>query len=345
MVKRMGENQNSDGELVSSDETGVSGATELGLDSDVEGADIEALARKSATEAAARGICNAPALLQKEKDIAYCSEDAKRVPWIETLLIEGISFPKTVRAVDGVKLEIAFSTTASAAVREAYRRLRIMKVPASRPRDSHAAIASDSQTHRLSKKEVDQQRRTMAVENLKQAKLTKKLLTRGQKKANAKARKRELVAERNKETGQAGNLKDRSKLDKVADEDDAIDKTGKGKSKGKKRDHEESEGASGKANNLCNQFRDSGTCKFGAACKFSHDTGGDKGKGKGTRSERKQAAKDAKVAKGKGMGKSKGKGKGDSEGHESDKTDIKKGKGKSKAKGGSPKIVDIQDVG
>ncbi|CAK0851677.1 unnamed protein product [Prorocentrum cordatum] len=129
---------------------GKAEATAL-ADSDVEEADIAALARASLKEgevilgegsgqqgglvdlevADKRGICNAPALLQKLSDIEYkVPEGAKRVPWVDTLAIEDQqTLPSDVKSKDGVKLESMFVGLATNAVKEAYRRLKVRPGP------------------------------------------------------------------------------------------------------------------------------------------------------------------------------------------------------------------------
>merc|ERR1712146_562313 len=81
-------------------------------------------------------------LLSTAKNIEYKPpEGAKRVPWIDTLTIESSSeIPKNISAKDGVKLEGAFLSMAADAAKEAYRRLRVMKVPCTRPSDFYAEM-------------------------------------------------------------------------------------------------------------------------------------------------------------------------------------------------------------
>eukprot|EP00913_Durusdinium_trenchii_P017053 g16038.t1 len=96
-------------------------------DSDIEEADIEALARSKLNSGeyilgeepkldqdkdyeVQDRICIAPLLLQRQSELEYkVPEGAKRVPWVDTMAIDGqTELPKGVTAKDGVKLESIF---------------------------------------------------------------------------------------------------------------------------------------------------------------------------------------------------------------------------------------------
>merc|ERR1712146_666100 len=116
-------------------------------------------------------------MMQKLQDIEYkVPEGAKRVPWVDTLCIDGWKeVPKDVKAKDGVKLEGAFMELANEAVKEAYRRLRVMKVPASRPSDFYAEmLRTDSQMFKVRERAAEEQRRIKIVEQRKQNQANKK---------------------------------------------------------------------------------------------------------------------------------------------------------------------------
>merc|ERR1719253_1443204 len=123
------------------------------------------------------GICNAPLILQKVKELEYkVPGDAKRVPWIDTLCVDGWKeIPKDVKAKDGVKLESAFMDLAMDAVKEGYRRLRVMKVPASRPSDFYAEmLRTDGQMFKVRERAAEEQRRIRIVEQRKSSQSAKK---------------------------------------------------------------------------------------------------------------------------------------------------------------------------
>merc|ERR1712146_216166 len=116
-------------------------------------------------------------MMQKLQDIEYkVPEGAKRVPWVDTLCIDGWKeVPKDVKAKDGVKLEGAFMELANDAVKEAYRRLSVMKVPSSRPTDFYAEmLRTDSQMFKVRERAAEEQRRIKIVEQRKSASAAKK---------------------------------------------------------------------------------------------------------------------------------------------------------------------------
>merc|ERR1712060_218261 len=109
---------------------------------------------------------------------------AKRVPWVDTLDIAGQQgVPKGVSAKDGVKLESTFLKIAGDAAKEAYRRLRVMKIPCARPDDFYAEMMRpDSTMLKVRERATEEQRRIKIVEDRKKHQQGKKFA----KKAKAK---------------------------------------------------------------------------------------------------------------------------------------------------------------
>merc|ERR1712072_1115192 len=76
---------------------------------------------------------------------------------------------------DGVKLEGAFMEIATDACKEAYRRLRVMKVPSSRPTDFYAEmLRTDAQMFKVRARASEEQRRIKIVEQRKSAQAAKR---------------------------------------------------------------------------------------------------------------------------------------------------------------------------
>lgn len=281
----------------------------------VEEGDIEALARQSlkagetilgagqtSDAVESRGICKAPLILQALEEIEYkVPANVKRVPWVDTLCIDGWKeVPKDVKAKDGVKLEQAFMDMAAEAASEAYRRFRVMKVPASRPSDFYAEmLRSDSQMFKVRERAAEEQRRIKIVEQRKQAQYAKKF-----QKASKVARLEGKAAEKNKTMDEIADWKARRKQDRgnADDQDleDILDKQKGGKSRD---DGDDGEGRKKKKKGL-NKKRQAIDKKFGFG-----------GKKKWAKSNTKESTGDmsaspwARQGKGKGKGKGGGKGK------------------------------------
>merc|ERR1719199_1902787 len=97
----------------------------------------------------------------------------KRVPWIETLVIPTTKAETAVG--DDVKREAAFHERTAEAVREAYRRLHVMGVDASRPNDFYAEMMkSDYQMLKIRQNLTNEQHKIVAVEQCKKNKMEKK---------------------------------------------------------------------------------------------------------------------------------------------------------------------------
>jgi len=200
----------------------------------VEEGDIEALARSSlragetilgagqtAENVESRGICNAPLILQKLQDIEYkVPPGAKRVPWVDTLCVDGWrEVPKDVKAKDGVKLEGAFMEIATDACKEAYRRLRVMKVPSSRPTDFYAEmLRTDAQMFRVRARAAEEQRRIKIVEQRKTAQASKKFA----KQVRVK-RLEDKAGEKRKTLDDIADWRNRNKQDKRNADDQDLD--------------------------------------------------------------------------------------------------------------------------
>jgi len=180
-------------------------------DEDVEEADIgdiQALARASLNPGEAllgdhsaensnvepRGVCNAPALRSKNEELQYkVPEGAKRVPWVDTLAVDGqTDKPDALTAKDGVKLESTFLSMAGDAVKEAFRRLKVMNVPFNRPADFYAEmLKTDKQMYLIKQRAAEEQRRIKIVENRRNNQAAKKFAKKAKsKKLEAKAKER-----------------------------------------------------------------------------------------------------------------------------------------------------------
>jgi len=177
--------------------------------------------------------------MQKLQEIEYKTpQGAKRVPWVDTLAIEGPhGMPKGVKAKDGVKLESTFLGIASEAVKEAYRRLRVMKIPCSRPSDFYAEmLKTDKQMFRVRQLAAEEQRRMKIVEDRRKSQAAKKFAK------NAKSKKNERRAEEKRQSlDEISKWREKSKGEKSDDADRDLDdildnrrgKKDKGKGKGK----------------------------------------------------------------------------------------------------------------
>ncbi|CAE7215227.1 EBP2 [Symbiodinium natans] len=296
------------------------GGPEL-ADSDVEEADIEALARSKlgpgefilgeepkppqdesaeVKDTAKRGVCLAPLLLQRLGEIEYkVPEGAKRVPWIDTMAIDGQNnLPKGVTAKDGVKLESAFLGMAAEAAAEGYRRLRVMKIPCTRPNDFYAEMMRpDKQMYRVRQQAAEEERRIKIVEDRKKHQASKKFAKKAKaKKLEARAQEKRTSLEqianwRARKKSEGNNTDDQDLEEILSRQGKKKEQDGKGKGKGKamksakRRSLDEKYGFGGKKKRSKQNDKSS-----------THDMSASPwGKGK---------------AKGKGRGKGKGKGKG-----------------------------------
>eukprot|EP00439_Symbiodinium_sp_Y106_P069578 s1539_g12.t1 len=299
------------------------GGPEL-ADSDVEEADIEALARSKlragefilgeepkptqdesaeVQDTAKRGVCLAPLLLQRLSEIEYkVPEGAKRVPWIDTMAIDGQNnLPKGVTAKDGVKLESAFLGMAAEAAAEGYRRLRVMKIPCTRPNDFYAEMMRpDKQMYRVRQQAAEEERRIKIVEDRKKQQASKKFAKKAKaKKLEARAQEKrtslEEIANWRARKKSEGNNKDDQDLEEILSrQGKKRDQDGQGKGKGKAM-------KSAKRRNLDEKYGFGGKKKRSKQNDKSstHDMSASpwgRGRGKG--------------GKGKGRGKGKGKGSG-----------------------------------
>mmetsp|Transcript_34310 Transcript_34310/g.80239 ORF Transcript_34310/g.80239 Transcript_34310/m.80239 type:complete len:333 (-) Transcript_34310:162-1160(-) len=266
---------------------------------------------KPPEEVKARGICNAPVLEQKLKDMEYKVPDgAKRVPWVDTLCIDGPSqLPSKLTAKDGVKLETAFADLAGEAVREAYRRLRVMKIPASRPHDFFAEmLRTDAQMYKVRERAAEEQRRIRIVESRKKAQSAKKFEKKSKTvKQQARAAQKQDTLDEIKDWQQQ-RKSDKKNTDDSTLEDILNKRKQQPKAEAKKKYKPPEKSAKQKAKDA----------KYGFG-----------GKKRGLKSNTRESVDDfssspwAKQAKGKGKGKAGGGGGGS------------KGKGKGKGKGKS----------
>ncbi|CAE7228559.1 EBP2 [Symbiodinium sp. CCMP2592] len=193
-------------------------------------------------DTAKRGVCLAPLLLQRLSEIEYkVPEGAKRVPWIDTMAIDGQNnLPKGVTAKDGVKLESAFLGMAAEAAAEGYRRLRVMKIPCTRPNDFYAEMMRpDKQMYRVRQQAAEEERRIKIVEDRKKQQASKKFAKKAKaKKLEARAQEKrtslEEIANWRARKKSEGNNKDDQDLEEILSrQGKKRDQDGQGKGKGK----------------------------------------------------------------------------------------------------------------
>merc|ERR1719498_956027 len=108
---------------------------------------------------------------------------------------------------------------ASEAVKEAYRRLNVMKVPCSRPADFYAEmLRTDSQMYKVRARASEEQRRIKIVETRKQNQAAKKFA----KNVRVK-RLEERAGEKRKTLDEIAKFQKRSKEDKRNTDDNDLD--------------------------------------------------------------------------------------------------------------------------
>ncbi|CAD7925468.1 unnamed protein product [Amoebophrya sp. A25] len=142
---------------------------------------------------APKRICDAPAILLKRDEIKYKpAAGQKHVPWIETLAVTAAKPLDKTEAEEDVKREQSFLAQAKELVAEGYRRLRVMKIPATRPDDFLAEMfKTDDQMLKVRTRIVDEQKRIGAVEERKRNQANAKFgKAVGVKRAEEKAKKR-----------------------------------------------------------------------------------------------------------------------------------------------------------
>ncbi|TEB15217.1 hypothetical protein C9890_0624 [Perkinsus sp. BL_2016] len=125
-------------------------------------------------------------LVSKTDELTYkVPVGLKRVPWIETLLL---SSEPSIRSIeDTVKLEKAFHDASLFAVKEGYRRLAALNVPAVRPGDFLAETLRDDRTMaKVKAKLADEAARIKAVEDRKRVQAEKKFAKKGANKQQKK---------------------------------------------------------------------------------------------------------------------------------------------------------------
>ena len=122
------------------------------------------------------------ALRQKVEEISYkAPEGLNRVPWIETLTLSNqINITEFKSAEDTVKIEKAMHDAAMESVKEGYRRLAAMNVPASRPTDFMAEMLRDDSTMtKVKGKLAEEAAKIKAVETRKRVQAEKKFIKKG----------------------------------------------------------------------------------------------------------------------------------------------------------------------
>lgn len=156
-------------------------------DEDVE-MDIQALARQSLgpgeimlddSKAPPKDVADKAGILGKIEEIAYKTPNgAQRVPWVESLAIvakkeQGAKTSKI--STEDVKREVVYHDQTLANVREAFRRLRAMRIPATRPKDYFAEmIKDDQQMFKVRARVAEEQKRIAAVEERKRNQASRK---------------------------------------------------------------------------------------------------------------------------------------------------------------------------
>ncbi|CAK9022987.1 Putative rRNA-processing protein EBP2-like [Durusdinium trenchii] len=145
-----------------------------------------------------RGICIAPLLLQRQSELEYkVPEGAKRVPWVDTMAIDGqTELPKGVTAKDGVKLESIFlgcpeptqlAVKFLADCRHGFRR----RSGSLQKADTATQLQTDKQMYRVRQQAAEEERRIKIVEDRKKAQAGKKFAKKAKTKKleeRAKAR-------------------------------------------------------------------------------------------------------------------------------------------------------------
>ena len=122
------------------------------------------------------------ALRQKVDEISYkAPEGLNRVPWIETLVLSNeLNVTEFKSAEDTVKIEKAMHDAAMQSVKEGYRRLAAMNVPASRPADFMAEMLRDDSTMtKVKGKLAEEAAKIKAVETRKRVQAEKKFIKKG----------------------------------------------------------------------------------------------------------------------------------------------------------------------
>lgn len=234
------------------------------------------------------GIYQADALKQKLDDISYpVPAGYKRVPWIETLVVE-TARDQSVTASKDVKRESNFHDCALEAVREAYRRFHVMGVPASRPNDFYATmLKNDSQMFKVRSKIAYEQKAIDVVENRKKIQAEKKFGKQVQK-----SRLAEKALQKKAAKDQIKNWQSKG-ADNADGDDVEFDASGKGKTikgskkatKSKKREGKDKKYGSGGKRDKRNT-KESSSEKATFAKKKTKGAGKGKGGGKGKRGKK-----------------------------------------------------------
>ena len=121
-------------------------------------------------------------LRRKADEISYhAPEGMKRVPWIETLALSGpLGVSSFSKSDDSVKLEKAMHDAALESVKEGYRRLAALNVPASRPDDFLAEMLRDDGTMaKVKSRLTEEAAKIKAVETRKRVQAEKKFAKKG----------------------------------------------------------------------------------------------------------------------------------------------------------------------
>ena len=121
-------------------------------------------------------------LRQKVEEVSYkAPEGMTRVPWIETLqLSNAIVTTEFNSAEDSVKIEKAMHDATLLSVKEGYRRLAAMNVPATRPNDFMAEmLRDDTVMSNVKAKLAEEAAKIKSVETRKRVQAEKKFVKKG----------------------------------------------------------------------------------------------------------------------------------------------------------------------
>lgn len=168
---------------------------------------------------------------RNEKNMAAATmteEVPRQLQWIETLDLYGPTHTEGLKVEQGAELEKAMHDAALASVKEGYRRLSQLQVPASRRLDYYAEmLKTDKQMAKIRKFLVEAQQRIEAVEGRKKRQAQKKF-SKQLKAAKIEKKKADIVEKKN-----AKPMLKSSDRKEMAGGPEPRHKSSKGKGKGK----------------------------------------------------------------------------------------------------------------
>lgn len=135
--------------------------------------------------------------LKKIAATQMSEEVPPQLQWIETLDLYGPTHAEGIKVDQGAELEKAMHDAALASVKEGYRRLSQLQVPASRRLDYFAEmLKTDKQMAKIRKSLVEVQQRIEAVEGRKKRQAQKKF-SKQLKAAKIEKKKAEIIEKKN----------------------------------------------------------------------------------------------------------------------------------------------------